>query len=337
MGSSSADGSIPGGSCSSTCLPGHVRWKFEEDAPPRVLHLGLTATVVTGVAWRLPASEEDGSSGSCVQVAIKTVHKEQLTELAELEAARMEVSVHRQLRHPCLLPLLMAEETPTTFMLMTPLAIAGDLHEATKFITIREGDCRNLADQLLHALDYIHGAGFIHGDMKPQNILLQRHGGEKHAIQLTDFGLAASVKSAEPQGRIPFTGLRGTPGYFSPEEIRQEDYGSPSDVWVVGLMLYKLLAGYEPFYPATDFSSGPDFDDEYWGEITATGCNIVQALLSLDQDERPSAAGALRHEWFQLPLSDAPALASTEERSGLFPSTKPQAFRFFAFDELAGR
>mmetsp|Transcript_13574 Transcript_13574/g.23917 ORF Transcript_13574/g.23917 Transcript_13574/m.23917 type:complete len:256 (+) Transcript_13574:1-768(+) len=252
--------------------------------------------------------------------------------MEELSSARREVSIHRQLQHPCLLPLLMSEETPQSVILVTPLANAGDLHEATKFITLRECDCRNMLDQLLHALDYVHTAGFIHGDMKPHNICLQRHACGKHRIQLTDFGLAACLPA--PSGRMPFTGLRGTPGYFSPEEIRQQDYGCPSDLWVVGLILYKLLAGYEPFYPATDFCSCPDFDDEYWSDVTALGCNFVQALLSLDQDERPSAAEALCHEWFALSLCDAPVLASTEERSCLFPSPKPQAFPFFAFDEL---
>lgn len=315
------------GSCSSSCPPS--KQQVEQDVPPRVLHLGMTATVVTGRIHRQTCDEVGGEKPSQT-VAIKRIDKAQLFGVAELEAARFEIELQNQLRHPCILSLLRGVEAEDYLLLVTPLCNRGDLHQVTQFITIRECDCRCFSDQLLHVLEYIHAAGFIHGDLKPHNVLLQQRACGRHTIQLCDFGLAARLPD---RGRLRFTGLRGTSGYFSPEELRKEDYGRPSDVWVAGLILYKLLAGYAPFYPPADFGSGPQFDAEYWAHVSNAGCSFVEALLRLDQHQRLTAAQALKDDWFSGTLEETSLQAPTEELSLLGPFA-PQALPFFTFDEV---
>lgn len=292
-------------------------------------------------------------------VAIKRIEKESLINEAELAAVRQELILQADLDHPCLLPLLFGEETDNAIILVTPLAIYGDLHEATKFAIIREYDCRNLADQLLNALSYLHGRNILHGDMKPKNVLLRGLDESAAAsscssvvedetpclsclsrrrlcVQLCDFGLSTRLPidpATGKQGLVPFHGLRGTSGYFSPEEIQQQDYGSASDLWVVGIMLFKLLAGYEPFYPPAAFEHALEFEDEPWADISSECQDIIRCLLRMSPNERLTAKEALGHPWLRIELPQLQLRAPTEECSMLRPAT-PTALPFVPYEEL---
>jgi len=278
---------------------------------PGVLYAtGLTSTVILGRHRQTNQA-----------VAVKSIEKGKLTNAQEIQHARDEVEIHRRLKHPCILPLLTAEETEESFLLVFPYASGGDLHEATKFNTIRETDCRNLADQLLHGLVYLHEQGILHGDMKPHNVLLVRYG-DRHAAQLCDFGLAAKVECST--GLLGYTGLRGTSGYFSPEMIQQQSYGFAIDLWVVGLMMFKLLGGYEPFYPPTRFDNGVEFEPRYWSHITEESVSLISSLLSLQPNDRPSAQEALGHQFFKMDIQD-------HKPNG---SPAPMVLPFFAYNDL---
>lgn len=119
------------------------------------------------------------------------------------------------------------------------------------------------------AVAYAHGALVVHRDLKPSNILVTGEGEPK----LLDFGIARLVESVEEEaeGAAPTQGWRLlTPGYASPEQLRGERVGVPSDVYSLGVLLYRLLAGQLPL----DVSGmGP-------GEAIQTVSTQVPPLLS---------------------------------------------------------
>eukprot|EP00930_Biecheleria_cincta_P038850 TRINITY_DN26715_c0_g1_i1.p1 TRINITY_DN26715_c0_g1~~TRINITY_DN26715_c0_g1_i1.p1 ORF type:complete len:756 (+),score=115.85 TRINITY_DN26715_c0_g1_i1:100-2367(+) len=92
------------------------------------------------------------------------------------------------------------------------------------------------------ALQYVHGEGVLHRDVKPANILVARR---SHRIKLGDFGIS---KLLEATGRAHT--MVGTPYYLSPEIVSGQGYGCAADAWALGVCLFELAALQRPFEAA---------------------------------------------------------------------------------------
>eukprot|EP00930_Biecheleria_cincta_P059639 TRINITY_DN45351_c0_g1_i1.p1 TRINITY_DN45351_c0_g1~~TRINITY_DN45351_c0_g1_i1.p1 ORF type:complete len:344 (-),score=40.63 TRINITY_DN45351_c0_g1_i1:85-1116(-) len=263
----------------------------------QVIYHGLASTIFLGV-------DKDTS----LQVGIKAVMKRNL-DSSELKQALREIELHSNIPpHPLVVRLMASEETPTALLLVTPYTPHGDLWEIIRYgQTYCEIQVRNLAGQFLAALHHIHATcDLIHGDIKPQNFLMYRVDG-RHSVRLCDFGLADHPET--PGGKITFRGLRGTSGWFAPEVLASKDYDCSIDLFACGLILFRMLGGYPPFDPPSDFRIPLEFDERYWCHTSMACRQFLATLLSLEPRDRGTAHSCSQLEW----VSGAPPPAPSDE------------------------
>ena len=104
-----------------------------------------------------------------------------------------------------------------------------------------------IIEQILSALDYAHSLGFVHRDIKEQNILVEGSF-PYYDSKLTDFGLAKSFREAGMSGVTMIGDVAGTIAYMPPEQIRDyKDVRPPSDIYAAGMTAYSLLTGAHAF------------------------------------------------------------------------------------------
>lgn len=136
------------------------------------------------------------------------------------------------------------EANGTYFIVMEFLA-KGSLKDRVRSGPVAPRESLAIISQMALALDYAHKKGFIHRDIKPDNILFR----EDNTTVLTDFGIAKAVDSTT---KMTKTGMSlGTPHYMSVEQLRGVDLDGRTDLYSLGVVLFEMLTGKVP-YDATD-------------------------------------------------------------------------------------
>lgn len=227
--------------------------------------------------------------GSGQVVALKFITKRGKTE-KELNNLRQEIDILKGLYHENIILLLDSFETSHEFCMITEFA-QGELFEILEDDrNLPENEVRKIAQQLVHALYYLHSHRIIHRDMKPQNILISANG----IVKLCDFGFARSMST----NTIVLTSIKGTPLYMAPELVQELPYNHTVDLWSLGVIIYELFVGTPPFYTNSIYTlihlivkDPVKFPDNMSPEFKS----FLQGLLNKAPNERLTWPELLQH------------------------------------------
>ena len=146
---------------------------------------------------------------------------------------------------------------------------------------------RGLFHQIGLGLEHAHQAGLVHRDIKPQNIML-RHDG---VVKLMDFGLA-KLRSSATQSQL----IKGTPLYMAPEQILAEEVDARTDIYSLGVMLYRICAGRLPFEEGNMNSimyqhlhAAPSSPRQFQPTITPPLEKLILGCLAKQREQRPAS------------------------------------------------
>ncbi len=188
----------------------------------------------------LARSEKDGRP-----VAIKTLLPEVAVSEQSLKRFMREIEVAASLQHPHIVGYIEHGTHKGVVYLVTEFAAGMD---ASKLARHRGGKLHyrevvQIIEQTLAALEFAHSRGFVHRDIKEQNILVEGNY-PKMIAKLTDFGLAKSFKQTGMSGVTMVGDVAGTIAYMPPEQVRDfKEVKPPSDIYGVGMTAYSLLTG----------------------------------------------------------------------------------------------
>ena len=255
-------------------------------------------------------------------VAIKLIHPHLLSEPAQATRYRRllhnEAVLSWQISHPHIVGLVDADEHANPPYLVLEYVPGRSLEQHTKPDTLLPvTEVLDIAFKCCNALEYAHFHGLIHRDIKPANLLLRNDG----EVKLTDFGAALSQKGDVTQ----LSGLVGSPAYMSPEQVREESLTQQSDMFSLGVVLYELLTGQNPFQGETDYSTLFKIGSE---EPVAMRVLRPELPASLDDVIRIALAkrpGDRYRSWSD--FSDAISIASNSVSSVTSQFTEVQRFQ----------
>lgn len=261
-----------------------------------------------------------------------------------------EFQVLRSLRHPNIIRLYGAYETPRNLYLVTELACGGTLMK-------RLGDTSAVYSEelvimhvrtMLDAVAYMHGMNCVHRDLKPENVLLSDMT-DQAIIKIVDLGLSRFFDESKPMRTIC-----GTHKFLAPELVQVDrgelkgydkaiDMCAPPELvprasracgssraarrwthrdlwrrWGVGLLSFIMLFGFNPFARKTHPETHAAIVDCKWSfpdgyTVSGGGKAFVKSLLRAKPTERPSAKESRGNPWFHAPASPHQLLTAKQQ------------------------
>lgn len=227
--------------------------------------------------------------------AVKVIRKKD--EFKDSLAMR-EIELLRKMDHPNIVKFKEVYEDYAYFYIVLEYLNGGDLHQnLEKSETFSESLTKEYIWQILLATNYLHNLQIVHGDLKPENFVLEKEGLE--LIKMIDFGLSDILKK-----KTFLSQLSGSRFYIAPEVLRG-NYTEKRDLWSIGVMLYLFITGELPFKGESedelfDIIRRGHFDVVKLEDAKCSSelIDLCKGLLEMDPKRRLSAKDAIFHPWF---------------------------------------
>lgn len=247
-------------------------------------------------------------------LAIKKVDK------VDRDRVENEVKIMYTLEHPNVLKFDTWYETGKHIWLIIEYATGGDmLNLLRQDGKLPEDSIKKFAHDIVSGLHYVHHRGYIFGDLKPSNILMNEYG----VLKLCDFGLSMPIPmhadEHNPRSKT------GTPFYMAPELFHSQGVHSfASDLWALGCLLYEFATGQVPFFHKSVLKLVPAILNEEWQmvgeEFSYEFVDLLDQMLQKDPTQRITWEELLSHKWWEglraFPALDLPVQPLWSSRFG---------------------
>jgi serine/threonine protein kinase len=249
-----------------------------EDAPPKPV-LPRAGDVLAD-RFRLRRAVGKGAMGVVyeaddtlvgVRVALKV-----LLHLDIVQRLEREIVLGRRVTHENVCRLYDLFRDDTLVFIAMEFVEGETLDERLNRGALSPAETRAVLDQVAAAVEAAHEEGIVHRDLKPQNVMIDAAG----RVKVMDFGLALDLAVSESRRSGPV----GTPAYWAPEQARGEPVTASADVYSLGLIAYRLLAGRS--YRLSD-PTAMDY-------VPRGYRRLIRRALDARPEKRHPTAGALR-------------------------------------------
>ncbi|KAL0227791.1 hypothetical protein RCL1_003934 [Eukaryota sp. TZLM3-RCL] len=157
--------------------------------------------------------------------------------------------VHKRLSSPFIVPIYYCVPKNRDLLLIMQYCSGGCLHEFATTESLTPADIWIITTQLVHGLKYLHDRSIIHRDLKPSNVVLCSKD-RPLRVKICDFGISRDLREQCAKTSI------GTLYFMAPEVHHEIDYGTPADMWSLGVLIYFLVHKTYPFQTVPEVLSG---------------------------------------------------------------------------------
>jgi len=233
------------------------------------------------------------------RVVVKVLAPE-LAAGVSVERFRREIMLAAKLQHPHVVPVLTSGEADGLPWFTMPFVEGESLRLRIGRGPMGIGEATGILRDVARALEFAHGHGVVHRDIKPDNVLLAGS-----SATVTDFGIAKAISAARTDSGAATLTQAGTsigsPAYMAPEQAAGDpNIDHRSDIYAFGCMAYELLAGRPPFTGSSPakllgahLGEAPRDIREVRGDTPPALAELVMRCLAKDPDQRPGQASDL--------------------------------------------
>ena len=237
-------------------------------------------------------------------VAIKVIRPDLVPDPVARDRFNREAQTLARLKHPSIVTVfasgLLADGGPYLVMeLVSGVDLRRELAAEGRLEPVRAG---RILGAVCAAMESAHRDGVLHGDLKPENIMLPDDAEGDIEAKVLDFGVAQAIRP-EPGQPLVVTSVEvaivGTPAYMAPEQLRGQQPDPRTDVFSLGVIAYEMLLGELPFGMGSAaevaLAQARGIPASRFDPLPPALTRAVTAALAFDADRRPVSAQALAH------------------------------------------